>query len=249
MTDAQFVRYGGNRCPFCGSHDLDASGLQADGSIAWDHTECEECGSSWNTSYSVCGYFNGTASDSSPTGPDADKSTSVAGQEAVPSLLRELKDEHGILLVGPSDDGEDWLAHVFRAKEALPILATLLDDNQHPTNLEELVAYATADIELAVDRLIRVGHVRPVREEARLDERAVRQAGEAAAEAAGLKLISGLRNDLIEELVDDVRDRARDYGFSYSGYKAALRLVRESAEVLDSDATEAEMFEAATRLA
>ena len=64
-----------------------------------------------------------------------------------------------------------------------------------------------------------------------------------------LKVITGVRNGVVEQLVEDVRERAREYGFSFSGVRRAQRLARESAEVLNLDATEHEIFEAACRLA
>ncbi len=61
--------------------------------------------------------------------------------------------------------------------------------------------------------------------------------------------VKELREEVVEALVDDVRDRAAQYGFSYSGPRQAERLARESADVLDLDATDAEVQEAVSRLA
>lgn len=61
-------------------------------------------------------------------------------------------------------------------------------------------------------------------------------------------MASQIREDVVEDVVADVRDRARVYGFSYSGRHAAMRLVQESAEVLDLDITPQELEQAIERL-
>ena len=61
MSDATFLSQGGNRCPFCGSTEIDSDAPEADGPDAWDETTCDACGSSWNTDYSITGYSNARA--------------------------------------------------------------------------------------------------------------------------------------------------------------------------------------------
>lgn len=127
MSDAQYVRYGTNRCPACGSRDLDANDLEADGNIAWDETTCEDCGATWSTVFEAKGYNN-------------------------------------------------------------------------------LVAQAQDD--------------KPA-----------------------------IREDIVEELVEDVRSRARKYGFAIQDGEQAEELAHESNDLLNLSATQAEIFEAALRLA
>lgn len=56
MPDGLFVKHGGNCCPVCGGRDLDSDAPDADGPDAWDETECENCGSTYNTDYTITGY-------------------------------------------------------------------------------------------------------------------------------------------------------------------------------------------------
>lgn len=132
MSDEQYVRYGTNRCPVCGSRDISAEDVEASGKDAWDNNTCESCGSTWSTSFEATGYFD--------------------------------------LVVTPSQ-----------------------------------------------------------------------QSSQEDAEA--------LREDIVQELVDDVRERARKFEFSVQGGVQAQELAAESNEWLGLKATEAEIFEAALRLA
>lgn len=245
MTEAQYVRYGGNRCPFCGSSELEAGDVEADGAEAWDRTDCMSCCSSWSSAFKLSGYFNARKGDGAPEpeGPvPADKGS-------IGHLLAALTDKQGIVLTMLSDDREDWLGHVFRAKEALPVLAQQLDDTQVPNSVEDILTYVSADMGSAVERLL-AARVRPVYTSAKFDEPSAREdATNMATSVLGLTLIESLREDVVEDIVGDVRERARKYGFSFSGARRAEELARESAELLGLDATEAELFEAACRLA
>lgn len=131
MPQDLFAQEGGARCPVCGSHSVESLSLEADGPDAWDESTCSDCGSSWNCSYRLTGYF------------DLDLGEGIEASSQVDAT----------------------------------------------------------------------------------------------------------REHVVETLVDDVRARAAKYGFSYSGQRQAERLARESADVLDLDATDAEVLEAASRLA
>ncbi len=82
-----------------------------------------------------------------------------------------------------------------------------------------------------------------------VDARAIKRLDNAVKGIDGADEDDELREDVVEELVLDVRRRMRRHGFSVDGGEQAQELVAESNEVLGLEATEAELFEAALRLA
>lgn len=75
-------------------------------------------------------------------------------------------------------------------------------------------------------------------------------APEPTAAVAETPAIPEIRKEVVDDIVEDVRNRARKYDFSSTGSLQARQwLAQESSEVLNSDATEQEILEAANRLA
>lgn len=55
-SSKQHAASGGNECPKCGSVDIESSGLEADGPIAWAEVTCQECGFVYQEEYRLVGY-------------------------------------------------------------------------------------------------------------------------------------------------------------------------------------------------
>lgn len=239
MTDAQFLQDGGNRCPFCGSRDIDAGDVEADGAQAWDQTECNTCGSNWSSAFRLCGYFNGSPGDRVPA---------TCSRPGAHPVLTALTDNQAIQLTMLSDDRDEWLSYVFKAKSAAPVLLQLLEADQSADSLVDLLVLTTSDEQWAIERLLDA-KVQPVCIDAGFSRGDARTSGlDTARQLHAMTVVTGIRDEVVESIVDDVKERAREYGFSYSGSQAQ-RLAAESAELLDLGATEAEIFEAACRLA
>lgn len=49
----QYVKDGGNKCPFCRSTDLDGGKPQVDGPRAWCVIMCLNCGEEWHDIYTL----------------------------------------------------------------------------------------------------------------------------------------------------------------------------------------------------
>ena len=56
MSQDTFEKYGGHCCPVCRSNNVEVEPgtLTADGDLAWDDVECNDCGSTWRE------FFHGT---------------------------------------------------------------------------------------------------------------------------------------------------------------------------------------------
>jgi hypothetical protein len=52
----QYMAQGGSICPACGSEDMEANRLEADGSHASGDVECGGCGSTWKDVFELSGY-------------------------------------------------------------------------------------------------------------------------------------------------------------------------------------------------
>lgn len=48
--------HGANRCPACGSRDIEGGFVEIDGTHACQHCRCAECGAGWTDVYDVVGY-------------------------------------------------------------------------------------------------------------------------------------------------------------------------------------------------
>ncbi|KWU23433.1 glyoxalase superfamily protein [Burkholderia cenocepacia] len=55
MSDAQYLQVKGNRCPSCGSREIDAGAVEADDSAVVRANRCEDCGAEWNEHYALKG--------------------------------------------------------------------------------------------------------------------------------------------------------------------------------------------------
>jgi hypothetical protein len=56
MSDVDYVAHGGNRCPFCGSNDIEGSETNIDDGVAWQEVGCYACDKSWSDIYKLTGY-------------------------------------------------------------------------------------------------------------------------------------------------------------------------------------------------
>jgi hypothetical protein len=63
LEPSHYLESGGDVCPVCGSHDLDAHRLEVDGSQAWGRVECGSCGASWSDVFKLVGYEDLQVSD------------------------------------------------------------------------------------------------------------------------------------------------------------------------------------------
>lgn len=93
MSDAQYVRYGTNLCPVCGSPSIEAENINADGAIAWDNNTCVSCGSTWSTEFKAVGYFDLVEAAKPETSQDS-PATSQEGSEALrEDIVQEMVDD------------------------------------------------------------------------------------------------------------------------------------------------------------
>lgn len=58
LTSSEYAAQGGNKCPACGSGDLDGHFIEVDGRQAWQPVDCRACGASWVDTYMLTGYAN-----------------------------------------------------------------------------------------------------------------------------------------------------------------------------------------------
>ena len=56
MSEEEFARHGGLRCPFCRGESLSSGVVDADGPTASADDSCDDCGRSFRTLYRVVGY-------------------------------------------------------------------------------------------------------------------------------------------------------------------------------------------------
>ena len=83
MPEELFVRHGGERCPVCGSNNIEADGIQADGPDAWEENKCHSptCGSTWTTNYDITGY----------AGVNLGKNAPPYRQDVIDELVEDVK--------------------------------------------------------------------------------------------------------------------------------------------------------------
>lgn len=53
ITDAEYIKRGGNECPRCGSSNLEGSSWDADGRFAWQEVVCCDCEHEWVDTYTL----------------------------------------------------------------------------------------------------------------------------------------------------------------------------------------------------
>lgn len=241
MSEAQYVAHGGNRCPFCGSTNITADGINADGPNTWDDNTCDDCGSTWSSAYSLTGYFNAKAGASLPEAPRS---------EMCKRIVSQLTDRHVIVLCDLADDECMWEGRIYSAKRVVEALCSYHRDESayaHVTTPELFFGEFVHGDERQSCQDLWFHKVNPLEVLEKFDEPSAR---EAALDMAGRDyvLVLPVNEDMVQQLVDDVKERAEQFEFSHTGYENALNLVRESAEVLNLDATEREMQVAAERL-
>lgn len=58
LTQAEYLKHLGNRCPFCASDDIHAGSFEADGLAGWVPVVCfnEDCAAEWTDNYTLTEY-------------------------------------------------------------------------------------------------------------------------------------------------------------------------------------------------
>lgn len=231
MAETTFVHYKGNRCPVCGSDNLQAQDLDADGPDVWDDCTCQDCGATWKTAYAVCGYFGlqpgkqAASSGGSPAWrPDADEVVALYDLNAR-NLRRRV-----------------WL---FSADSTLPVLARHYDLDPR-TQLRQALERAHND-EDALTTALEAGQT-PLYADERHSLRHAWADVVGTARHKGLRVLSVVREDVVESLVEDATDRAREHEFRAFSLDNAFELAAMSAQALNLEAGPAELEEAARRL-
>jgi hypothetical protein len=60
MTDQEYAKNGGEKCPHCGSSDLEGWGsFEIDNGTVWQSVHCGSCNESWNDVYKLIGWDAG----------------------------------------------------------------------------------------------------------------------------------------------------------------------------------------------
>lgn len=222
MSEAQYTAKGGNCCPFCGSRNLEADSIQADGPNVWDNAKCNDCRAIWSSAYSLTGYFDAREGEPVPT-------------QITPSA---------IILVWPGTFTVNLEGFLYSFASVRPMLVKHLEAPEGCTDAELL---SLIQDEPGCIMALRDWGVAPRSRAVRSQEWEIRTQLAMEAREMGLELKVG-RSDVIDDLVEDVKERARKYGFSAHGWKRAVECVAESDEVLNLDATPAEKFAAASHL-
>jgi hypothetical protein len=64
MTDEQYARARGCRCPLCGHRNsVEGGSVEVDGEQAWCKVECSNCGGSWNDYFTLTGWGDAERGD------------------------------------------------------------------------------------------------------------------------------------------------------------------------------------------
>jgi hypothetical protein len=221
MSDAQYLACGGNRCPFCGSTDLDVDKIDMDGPHGSEKTTCEDCTATWTSAYQLTGYFDGEAG--------------VAHKPSNTALI----------LVRPGVMTTNQEGLLYGMAQARPVLVETLGTDEYISD-EELLGMIH-DENACIEALKQHGIAHRSRA-VRSSLWEVRTVLSMEAREMALTVQAG-RKEVIESLVDDVRERARRHSFNVRGWAQALECVSDTNEVLNLDATPAEQFAAASHLA
>jgi hypothetical protein len=56
MSQKEYLKYGGTRCPFCGGVATARGEFEVDGPNGWQNCECEVCEALWVDHYKLAGY-------------------------------------------------------------------------------------------------------------------------------------------------------------------------------------------------
>lgn len=56
LTNDEYIKEGGTRCPFCGSLEIEGTEINIDAGTAWQDMGCSRCGSEWQDTYVLTGY-------------------------------------------------------------------------------------------------------------------------------------------------------------------------------------------------
>lgn len=63
MTDAEYVKWAGGRCPICRSYEIEGDSIEVGNGKASQKIGCNGCGRSWLDSYRLTGYYEVTEGD------------------------------------------------------------------------------------------------------------------------------------------------------------------------------------------
>jgi formate dehydrogenase maturation protein FdhE len=56
MTNKEYLSHSGNKCPFCGSHNISGREVQTDCDYAWRKVDCNDCDKEWTENFKMTGY-------------------------------------------------------------------------------------------------------------------------------------------------------------------------------------------------
>lgn len=56
LTNEEYIKLGGSKCPKCQSEDTEASDLEMDGDGAWSKVVCNACGFEYTDHYRLVGW-------------------------------------------------------------------------------------------------------------------------------------------------------------------------------------------------
>lgn len=56
MSDREYVRSSGTKCPVCRSTQISGEQLEVDAGTAWQPMKCSDCHATWNDTYQLVGY-------------------------------------------------------------------------------------------------------------------------------------------------------------------------------------------------
>lgn len=56
LSDAEYVRIGGVRCPHCRSEDIEGGQFEVEAGDVWQPVWCRACGQKWEDIYKLAGW-------------------------------------------------------------------------------------------------------------------------------------------------------------------------------------------------
>lgn len=239
MTDAEFTAHGGNRCPFCGSHDVEGEDLEADGACAWDSCRCLACEATWSTAYSVTGYFD------------------AAPGKGVPQEEPELFDEQDVVILTRLCGASlKYKAYAWRARAAHRILSGVSPNNPEEPDFKTLLAGKSKTE--AVKVMLQHEHEATYELEAEYLTPIFSAESDSKADAVALVfdrvpqarayVLRFVGQQVVDDIVEHCKDKQREYGWRVRSFEHALEVAQESAGVLGLEPNAFELRDAAFKL-
>ena len=56
ITPKEYIEFGSNICPSCGSSDIEGGLVEVDSGGAWQDVSCPTCEATWTDTYALTGY-------------------------------------------------------------------------------------------------------------------------------------------------------------------------------------------------